>query len=86
MQLVQPFATSEEPYYQDTYAWTLLHTGNLGEALNILKKIIINSPKVPVFRYHLGVAEYKRGNNSAALTQVSQAIDLDVLRIVHKLR
>lgn len=76
IQLVQPFAKSEHAYYLDTYAWTLLHTGNTVEAIGIFKKLIVKSPKVPVFRYHLGVAEYKRGNDSTALVQVDQALEL----------
>ena len=75
-ELVQPLAASEQVYYQDTYAWTLLHLGNVNDALGIFKKLIVKSPNVPVFRYHLGVAEYKRGNNSKALVQIDQAIEL----------
>ncbi len=75
-QLVDNFTSTEQPYYQDTYAWTLLHTGAVREALDVFKKMIIKSPDVPVFRYHLGVAEYKDGNFTAALIQLDQAINL----------
>ena len=74
--LVGDLAMTEHPYYQDTYAWTLLHTGDAREALDIFKKIIIKSPNVPVFRYHLGVAEYKNANNTSAIIQLDQAIKL----------
>lgn len=76
LQLVESFADTEHAYYQDTYAWTILHAGRVREALGIFKNIILELPNVPVFRYHLGVAEYKDGNNSAALVQVDQAIEL----------
>lgn len=75
-QLTEPFAHSEQAYYQDTYAWVLLHNGDTRGALKVFKQLILKSPKVPVFRYHLGVAEYKNGNNSAALVQIDQAIEL----------
>ncbi len=75
-QLVDSFATSEQAYYKDTYAWVLLHMGRINEATEIFKKLIIKSPNVPVFRYHLGYAEFKNENNSSAFSQVSQAIDL----------
>ncbi|NOQ13648.1 MAG: tetratricopeptide repeat protein [Methyloprofundus sp.] len=76
LQLVDSFATSEQAYYQDTYAWVLLHMGRVSEALALLRKLIIKSPDVPVFRYHLGVAEFENGDNSRALAQVDQAIEL----------
>lgn len=74
--LVQPFAKAEQAYYLDTYGWTLLHTGKVTEAISVFKKLIVKSPKVPIFRYHLGVAEYKHGNKSSALVQIDQAIKL----------
>ncbi len=75
-QLTKPFAHSEQAYYQDTYAWVLLHNGDTKGALKVFKQLILKAPNVPVFRYHLGVAEYKSSNNSAALVQIDQAIDL----------
>jgi len=75
-QLVDSFATSEQAYYQDTYAWVLLHMGRVSEATDILKKLIVKSPDVAVFRYHLAVAEFKSGNTSSALAQVGQAQEL----------
>ncbi|MCF7971378.1 MAG: tetratricopeptide repeat protein [Methylococcaceae bacterium] len=75
-QLAESFANSEQAYYQDTYAWVLLHNGDIKGALNIFKKLIIQSANIPVFRYHLGIAEYKDSNNSAALVQIDQAIEL----------
>ena len=75
-QLTESFENSEQAYYQDTYAWVLLNSGDIKGALKIFEQLIIKSPKVPVFRYHLGVAEYKNGNNSAALVQIDQAIEL----------
>ena len=75
-QLTESFSNSEQAYYQDTYAWVLLHNGDINGALKIFEQLIIKSPKIPVFRYHLGVAEYKDGNNSAALVQIDQAIEM----------
>jgi len=75
-QLTESFANSEQAYYQDTYAWVLLHNGDIKDSVKIFKQLIIKSPNTPVFRYHLGIAEYKNGNNSTALVQVDQAIEL----------
>jgi len=76
LQLVENFAKSEQPYYLDTYAWTLLNNDNKKEALKRLKDLINKAPNHPIFRYHLAVAEYKSGNNSAALVQLSEAINM----------
>ncbi|MDF1582270.1 MAG: tetratricopeptide repeat protein [Methyloprofundus sp.] len=75
-QLAQSFANSEQAYFQDTYAWVLLHNGDIANALKVFEQLIIKAPKTPVFRYHLGMAKYKNGNNSAALVQIDQAIEL----------
>jgi len=76
LQLVETFVKSEQPYYLDTYAWTLLNNDNKKDALKIFKELINKEPNHPIFRYHLAVAEYKSGNNSAALVQLSEAINM----------
>ena len=77
VQLTEKFKDSDQVYYKDTYAWALIKQGNVSEGLKILNKIIATSPDVPVFRYHLGVAHYKNGNNSSAINEIKQAIELD---------
>lgn len=74
--LVDSFANSSEVYYKDTYAWVLLHKGNIEEAIKIFKEITLKSPNIPVFRYHLGVAEFKNENISNAMAQVAEALEL----------
>ena len=76
VQLTEQFKDSPQPYYKDTYAWALIKTGNYSEGLKILTQIIAASPNVPVFRYHLGVAHYKNGNNSSAINEIKQALEL----------
>lgn len=76
VQLAEQFKDSEQPYYKDTYAWALIKQGNINEGSNVLSQIIISSPDVPVFRYHLGVAHYKNGNNGAAISELKQSLEL----------
>lgn len=76
VQLTEKFQDSKQPYYMDTYAWAVIKQGDVGKGLNLLNQIIISAPDVPVFRYHLGVAHYKNGNNSAAIAELRQAIEL----------
>jgi tetratricopeptide (TPR) repeat protein len=75
--LTEKFKDSDQPYYKDTYAWSLIKLGNLNEGLKLLNQIIAISPDVPIFRYHLGVAHYKNGNNSFAINEIKQAIELE---------
>jgi tetratricopeptide (TPR) repeat protein len=74
--LVEKFKESYQLNYRDTYAWALIKQGNLAEGLKILNQIIIAEPEEPIFRYHLGVAHFKNGNNGMAISEIKQAIDL----------
>jgi tetratricopeptide (TPR) repeat protein len=74
--LTEKFKDSAQPYYKDTYAWALIKLGNINEGLKVLSQIIATSPDIPVFRYHLGVAYYKNGNNSLAINEIKQALEL----------
>jgi tetratricopeptide (TPR) repeat protein len=76
IQLTEKFKDSTQPYFKDTYAWALIKQGNVNEGLKILNQIIAATPDVPVFRYHLGVAHYKNGNNSLAINEIKQALEL----------
>ena len=76
VKLTEKFKDSAQPYYKDTYAWALIKLGNLNEGLKVLNQIIAASPDIPVFRYHLGVAHYKNGNNSLAINEIKQALEL----------
>lgn len=74
--LTEKFKDSTQPYFKDTYAWALIKKGNVNEGLKILNQIIATTPNVPVFRYHLGVAHYKNGNNISAINEIKQALEL----------
>jgi tetratricopeptide (TPR) repeat protein len=76
VQLAEKFKDSKQPYYKDTYAWAVIKQGDAGKGLNLLNQIITLAPDVPVFRYHLGVAYYKNGNNGAAIAELNQALEL----------
>ena len=74
--LAQKFKDYDNPYYRDTYAWSLLKLGNLSEGVNQLKQIVSSNPDTSVFRYHLGYGYYKSNNPNAAITELKQAIQL----------
>lgn len=76
MELAEVFKDSENPYFQDTYAWALIKTGNNAEALKLLQSLILKEPKLPEFRYHLGVAHINAGNRATGINELKQAIGL----------
>lgn len=75
-QLAIRFKDSRQPFYLDTYAWTELKLGNVSEALEILKKVNSVAASIPVFKFHLGVAYHQAGQDSVAISELKQAIEL----------
>lgn len=67
---------STHPYYKDTYAWILVKQKKVSDGIKILNKLIMANPNIPIFRYHLGAAYYELGNNSSAINEIKQAIEL----------
>ncbi len=74
--LVARFEKSEQPYFLDTYAWSLFNSGRYDDALRVLQTVIAKQPDVAVFRYHLGATYHKVNNNSSAVTELEQALAL----------
>ncbi|WFP50709.1 tetratricopeptide repeat protein [Methylomonas sp. EFPC3] len=74
--LAEKFKNSENPYFQDTYAWGLVRSGKIPDGMKLLEEIVIKEPKLPEFRYHLGVAHYRSGNKATAVSELKQAIAL----------
>jgi tetratricopeptide (TPR) repeat protein len=76
VKLTARFEKSEQPYFLDTYGWTLANAGKIDEALQVLKEVVVKMPDVAVFRYHLGVAQHKKNDDTAALAELNQALTL----------
>jgi len=76
VELAKKFKDSENPYFKDTYAWGLIKAGSNAEGLKLLEALVLVEPKLPDFRYHLGVAHSKAGNKATAISELKQAIAL----------
>jgi len=76
MELAKVFKDSENSYFQDTYAWALIKAGSNEEGLKLLQSLILKEPKLPEFRYHLGVAHMNAGNKATAISELKQAISM----------
>lgn len=77
VELAKRFATSNEPYFLDTYGWALLQNGDHKEARKVLDRVISMSPNVPVFNYHIAIAAYKSENNVEAIKFLNEALTLE---------
>ncbi len=76
IELSKVFIDSENPYFQDTYAWGLVKSGSNAEGLKLLQALILKEPKLPEFRYHLGVAHLNAGNKATAMSELKHALSL----------
>ncbi len=78
--LSKVFKNASQPTLKDTYGWALIKQGNIDEGLVVLKEVVTSAPDVPVFKYHLATALYKKGDLAAAKSEIKQAIDQAILR------
>lgn len=76
VELAKKFKDSDNPYFQDTYAWGLVKIGSNAEGLKLLEALVLVEPKLPVFRYHLGAAHFNAGHKATAISELKQAIAL----------
>jgi len=74
VQMVSIFKQSKQSYFLDTYGWAMLKSGALEEAFSIFKQVVLLSPNVPVFRYHLAVAYDALGDSMSASSELKQAL------------
>lgn len=58
----------------DTVGWVYYKIGNYADAVNVLKTVVEKSPDTAVFNYHLGMALYKTGDETAAKTYLTNAL------------
>jgi tetratricopeptide (TPR) repeat protein len=74
--LVERFGSSAQAPQLDTYGWVALKAGEREKAINVLGKAVKTAPEVPLYHYHLGVANFELGNRDAAQLEFKKAIDL----------
>ncbi len=77
--LSKRFENSKQSYFLDTYGWALLQNGNVKKALSILKQAASINPEATIFKYHLGVAYHRSGDNELATKTLTDALNKSVL-------
>lgn len=73
-ELASRFESSPQPAFLDTLGWTYYRSGELDKAIDVMKNVVKQAPAVGVFRYHLGMAYYKKGDNVSAKAELSKAL------------
>jgi len=74
LKLTEMFENISRPALQDTVGWANFKAGNNAKAVEILKLVVEKSPKVAVFRYHLGAALIQIGDKAAAKSHLEIAV------------
>lgn len=70
----QPLKGADNPYFVDTYGWTLFNAGKVEESLPFLKRAAESGPKVAEIRHHYGLALWKSGQKTAAKAEFEAVI------------
>ncbi len=74
--VVAAIKKSDNPYFQDTYGWVMLKSGDVKSAITALKKAAEALPENALVRYHLGEAYHAAGNNKASSFELEKSIAL----------
>jgi len=74
-ELVGRFVTSPQPAFQDTLGWMYYRSGQLDKAIDVMEKVVKQAPEIGIFRYHLGMAYYKKGDTQSAKQWLAKALD-----------
>ena len=76
VRLSKRFSSSDNAYFLDTYGWSLFKSGDVKESVLVLEQSVSKSPKVAVFKYHLGEAYYAFENYTDAVRLLEGALKL----------
>lgn len=66
---------ASQPALLDTLGWVKYHRGAIAEAVALLKQAADKSPGSPEIQYHLGMAQWRSGDQAAAKRNLQAALD-----------
>ena len=73
LQVASRFRTSDDPAHLDTLGWLHYRQGDFPVATTFLERAVSFAGNRPEFRYHLGMALYRTGQNARALSELERA-------------
>lgn len=73
LELTRHFANSPNAALVDTYGWVRYIRGEFDQAVPALKRAVDLAP-APLMHYHLGMAQFRAGQNDAARQQLNLAV------------
>jgi len=76
LRLVSDFESSQNPAFLDTLGWANYRLGEYEQAIFFLERAASRARRVPVLRYHLGMAYFAADNRYAARRELHEAIAL----------
>lgn len=75
LELSAQFENSDNPAFLDTLGWVYYRLGEYEKAVPLLKKSVDAAPRVPVLRYHLGMAYIATGKPTLGKRELEQALE-----------
>ena len=76
-ELAEALAGSGNLAYRDTAGWAFTLNGEPARAVPLLEGVVTEAPDVAEFRYHLGAALFRAGDQQAAIAQLERATEGD---------
>lgn len=77
LQLAQRLEKSTQPPLLDTLGWVHYVRGEYPAAIDALQRAVAAAPAAPIFRAHLGLAQFKAGQRDAARENLKAALASD---------
>lgn len=65
-----------QPYFEDTLGFVYLKKGKNDEAVQIFEKLVHDSPREPMFTYHLGMTYFQMGDRTRAKAVLTKTLQL----------
>lgn len=76
-QLAERLERASQPAFLDTYGWLAHLQGDSARAVQVLEQVLVMTPEVPLFQYHLGAAYLSQGEVERGRQQLQSALASD---------
>jgi tetratricopeptide (TPR) repeat protein len=74
LELAKKLEETDQPIFLDTLGWAYYRNGDYARAVRFLERAVAGAGKVPVLRYHLGMAYAANNNPVGAKQELTQAL------------